>query len=191
MLKKQRFKFLIILFVITLVIVAIKGLVPKSKAEETTEIQVTYNSGKGTGKSVVTTQKIANNTNRKIVLSKNEMDFDGGTTEIDGHLYKMVLTGWQITELTQNGKKVTENLDKIYAQNGLYNVPKGVTAIEVTAIYGKAIYVRSPYDKMYYDEFHIFYYGDYMFSKCHFLVLKIKRNIIIQKKNKLSLDKLL
>ena len=113
MLKKQRFKFLIILFVITLVIVAIKGLVPKSKAEETTEIQVTYNSGKGTGKSVVTTQEIANNTNRKIVLSKNEMDFDGGTTEIDGHSYKMVLTGWQITELTQNGKKVTENLDKI------------------------------------------------------------------------------
>ena len=37
MLKKQRFKFLIILFVITLVIVAIKGLVPKSKAEETNE----------------------------------------------------------------------------------------------------------------------------------------------------------
>lgn len=33
------------------------------------------------------------------------MDFDGGTTEIDGHSYKMVLTGWQITELTQNGKK--------------------------------------------------------------------------------------
>lgn len=160
MLKKQRFKFLIILFVITLVIVAIKGLVPKSKAEETTEIQVTYNSGKGTGKSVVTTQKIANNTNRKIVLSKNEMDFDGGTTEIDGHSYKMVLTGWQITELTQNGKKVTENLDTIYAQNGLYNVPKGVTAIEVTAIYGKAIYVRSPYDKMYYDEYHIFNNGE-------------------------------
>lgn len=50
MLKKQRFKFLIILFVITLVIVAIKGLVPKSKAEETTEIQVTYNSGKGLAK---------------------------------------------------------------------------------------------------------------------------------------------
>lgn len=160
MLKKQRFKFLIILFVITLVIVAIKGLVPKSKAEETTEIQVTYNSGKGIGKSVVTTQKIANNTNRKIVLSKNEMDFDGGTTEIDGHSYKMVLTGWQITELTQNGKKVTENLDTIYAQNGFYNVPKGVTAIEVTAIYGKAIYVRSPYDKMYYDEYHIFNNGE-------------------------------
>ena len=159
MVKKQGLKIVIILFVITLVIVALKGLVPKSKAKETTEIQITYSSGKGTGKNIVTTQRIPSDTNRKIILSEN-VDFDGGVTEIDGHTYKNVLTGWKITEITQDGKKITNDLDTVYAQEGWYNVPKGVTAIEITAVYGRAIYIRSPYDKMYYDEYHIFTSGE-------------------------------
>ena len=159
MVKKQRLRIVIILFVITLVIVALRGLVPKSKAKETTEIQITYNSGEGTGKNIVITKKIPSDTNRKIVLNRN-VDFEGGTTEIDGHTYQKVLTGWKITELTQDGKKITNDLNTVYAQDGWYNVPKGVTSIEITAVYGRAIYIRSPYDKMYYDEYHIFTSGE-------------------------------
>lgn len=190
--KKHLLRIIITLIVFTIVIMAVKGLVPKSKASLPITLDVSYKSGDGTGKSITTTQKILDEqtqgdndyTNRKIVLYKNgdttsdnkAIKFEGGTVEENGHTYEKILTGWKVTSVTYDGKKITEyvrpenndysnttnavkDINTIYAQNGWYVVPDGVTAIEVTAIYGKAIYVRSPYDKMYYDEYHIFEKG--------------------------------
>ena len=190
--KKHLLRIIITLIVFTTVIIAIKGLVPKSKASLPITLDVSYKSGIGTGNTVTTTQNILEEqtqgkndyTSRKIVLYKNgditsdnkTLKFDGGTIEENGHTYKKILTGWKITSVTYDGKKLTEyikpenndysnttdvtkDIDKIYAQSGWYVVPDGVTAIEVTAIYGKAIYIRSPYDKMYYDEYHVFEKG--------------------------------
>lgn len=143
MLKKHGGKILITIFIVTVLIIAIKGLVPKSKAGPATDVEVTYKAGEGTGKEVTTTQPILGEKSRKIVLTSNAIHFDGGVTEVEGHTYKKVLTGWKVTEIVQNGEKVTKNLDTTYAQNGYYIVPNGVTSIEVTAIYGRAIYVKS------------------------------------------------
>lgn len=158
MVKKQKFRILITIFFVTLIIVAIKGLVPKSKAGKPTSIEITYKAGTGKGENVITTQDILD-WQTQITLSKNN-EFDGGTVEVDEHTYQKVLTGWKLTSITENGVKTNVNSEEIYAQNGLYTVPDGITAIEFTAVYGRAIYVRSPYDKMNYDEYHIFVSGE-------------------------------
>ena len=58
MVKKQKFRILITIFFVTLIIVAIKGLVPKSKAGKPTSIEITYKAGTGKGENVITTQDI-------------------------------------------------------------------------------------------------------------------------------------
>jgi len=108
-------------------------------------------------------------TDNKIVFLRNEattpdgktLSFNGGTTVYNDKTYEMVLTGWKLTAVHKNGTKITEfvapehenysnpddaakDIDRIYAQEGWYIVPNGVTAIEVTAVYGRAIYARSP-----------------------------------------------
>lgn len=123
-------------------------------------------------------------TDNKIVLYANNsttsdgktISFNGGTTTYNDKTYEKVLTGWKLTAATKNGTKITQfvepehqnyanpedaakDIGTIYAQNGWYIVPEGVTAIELEAVYGRAIYIRSPFDEMYYDEYHIWYYG--------------------------------
>ena len=110
--------------VFTIVIMAVKGLVPKSKASLPITLDVSYKSGDGTGKSITTTQKILDEqtqgdndyTNRKIVLYKNgdttsdnkAIKFEGGTVEENGHTYEKILTGWKVTSVTYDGKKIKE-----------------------------------------------------------------------------------
>lgn len=190
--KKHLLRILITLLVISIIVIAVKGLMPGSKASLPVTIDVLYKSGEGSGKDVTTSQKILNEqsngsndyTSRKIVLHKNgdtttegkSISFEGGTVEEQGKVYEKVLTGWKVTGVTKDGKKLTEfvkpenedyanlndaskDIGTVYAQNGWYTVPNGVTSLEVTAVYGRAIYIRSPYDKMYFDEYHIFESG--------------------------------
>ena len=173
--RKNVLKILIIIFIVSLVVIAIKQLVPWSKAEQKIQqIEVTYKPGNGQGNEITTTQQIyAEQTqgtndyvNNKIILYQNgtttsddqELNFDGGTTEYEGKRYEEVLTGWKLTSVTQNGTVITENvkpsnldyanstdvakdIKSVYAQNGFYIVPEGVTSIEVTAVYSRAIYI--------------------------------------------------
>ena len=122
-------------------------------------------------------------TDGKVVLyrngenGENGVNFTASKIEYNGVKYDRILTGWKLTSVIKNGKEITEfiepenqnyadktnankDIGTVYAQEGWYIVPDGVTEITVEAVYARAIYVRSPYDKMYYDEFHIFYYGE-------------------------------
>ena len=181
---------LLITVVITSIIIGIKKYMPESKAEEknTKTIQVTYKAGIGTGEDVTVNQTVCDSqtqgtndyTDGKIVLyrnGKNGLNFSAEQVEYNGTMYDRILTGWKLISVMKNGTEITnfiepenqnyadktnanKDIDTVYAQEGWYIVPDGVTAITVEAVYARAIYVRSPFDKMYYDEVHCFYYGE-------------------------------
>ena len=183
---------LVLVLIITTVIIYAQNIQPTSEAATTT-ITVTYKVGDGTyvdddgneQDSVTYTQTVYGQqtqgtydyTDGKVVLKSNsELGFTHENTTYDGLEYEMILTGWKLTSVTQDGTKITtfvepenqnyadpsdaaKDIDTVYAQEGWYVVPDEVTSITVEAVYGRAIYIRSPYDTMYYDEYHIFYYG--------------------------------
>ena len=181
---------ILIIVIISSIIVVINKYVPESKAEEknTRSINVTYKSGIGEGEDVVVTQTLCDSqtqgtndyTDGKIVLyrnGENGVNFTAEQVEYNGTKYDRILTGWKLTSVMKDGTEITnfvepenqnyadrtnanKDIGTVYAQEGWYIVPDGVTAITVEAVYARAIYVRSPFDKMYYDEFHIFYYGE-------------------------------
>ena len=126
------------------------------------------------------TQGTNDYTDGKIVLCRNGkkgVNFSAEQVEYNATMYDRILTGWKLTSVTKDGIEITnfvepenqnyadrtnanKDIGTVYAQEGWYIVPDGVTAITVEAVYARAIYVRSPYDKMYYDEVHCFYYGE-------------------------------
>ena len=174
----------------TSIIVEINRYVPESKAEEknTKSISVTYKSGIGEGEDVVVTQTLCDSqtqgsndyTDGKIVLYRNGkkgINFSAEQVEYNKVMYDRILTGWKLTSVMKDGTEITnfvepenqnyadrtnanKDIGTVYAQEGWYIVPDGVTAITVEAVYARAIYIRSPFDKMYYDEVHCFYYGE-------------------------------
>lgn len=162
----------------------------KAEEKNVKTIQVTYKAGIGEGEDVVVNQEICDSqtqgsndyTDGKIVLYRNgengiNFTADQIKYEANNVMYDRILTGWKLTSVIKDGTKITDfiepenqnyadktnankDMETVYAQEGWYIVPDGVTAITVEAVYARAIYVRSPFDKMYYDEFHIFYYGE-------------------------------
>ena len=174
----------------TCIIVVTNKYVPASKAEEKSakSITVTYKAGIGEGEDVVVNQTLCDSqtqgsndyTDGKIVLyrnGKNEVNFSAEQVEYNKVMYDRILTGWKLTSVIKDGTEITEfiepenqnyadrtnankDIGTVYAQEGWYIVPDGVTAITVEAVYARAIYIRSPFDKMYYDEVHCFYYGE-------------------------------
>lgn len=180
-------KICVFIFLLSLIIIAYKEMIPISKAEKNDSIIVVYKSGNDDNEEKTFTQSVfqkqtkgANDyTNNKIIFKDNlELNFnEGEILYSNGHTYDKVLTGWKLTAVYQNGNKITtfkepenqnyanpkdakKDIGTVYAQGGWYIVPEGVSKIEVTAVYGRAIYIRSPYDKMFYDEYHIWYYGE-------------------------------
>lgn len=184
------FAIVLIVAIATSIIVEINRYVPESKAEEknTKSISVTYKSGIGEGEDVVVTQTLCDSqtqgsndyTDGKIVLyrnGENGINFSAEQVEYNKVMYDRILTGWKLTSVMKDGTEITnfvepenqnyadktnanKDIGTVYAQEGWYIVPDGVTAITVEAVYARAIYVRSPFDKMYYDEVHCFYYGE-------------------------------
>lgn len=184
------FTIILIISVITSIIVVIKRYVPESKAEEESKksIKVTYKSGIENIEDVVVNQTLSDSqtcgdndyTDGKIVFyrnGKNGINFLASQIEYNKTMYDRILTGWKLTSVVKNGTEITnfieptnqnyadktnanKDIGTVYAQEGWYIVPDGVTEITVEAVYARAIYVRSPYDKMYYDEYHVFYYGE-------------------------------
>ena len=186
---------LVLFIVVTTIIIYAKNIQPTSEATSET-ISVTYKVGDGmcidSDGNVLETESITYSetiydsgtqgtndyTDNKIILrTSSELGFTHESTTYNDLEYEMVLTGWKLISVTQNGTVITtyvepenqnyadptdaaKDIDTVYAQNGWYIVPDGVTSITVEAVYGRAIYIRSPYDTMYYDEYHIFYYGE-------------------------------
>ena len=186
---------LVLFIVVTTIIIYAKNIQPTSEATTET-ISVTYKVGDGmcidSDGNVLETESVTYSetiydsgtqgtndyTDNKIILrTSSELGFTHESTTYNDLEYEMVLTGWKLTSVTQNGTVITtyvepenqnyadptdaaKDIDTVYAQNGWYIVPDGVTSITVEAVYGRAIYIRSPYDTMYYDEYHIFYYGE-------------------------------
>ena len=162
----------------------------KAEEKNTKTIQVTYKAGIGTGEDVTVNQEVCDSqtqgendyTDGKIVLyrnGENGLNFMAEQIKYEANnvMYDRILTGWKLTSVMKNGIEITNYLEPenqnyadktnankdigtVYAQEGWYIVPDGVTAITVEAVYARAIYVRSPFDKMYYDEVHCFYYGE-------------------------------
>ena len=162
----------------------------KAEEKNIKTIQVTYKSGIGEGEDVVANQTLCDSqtqgandyTDGKIVLYRNGENGINFTAEqikyeANNVMYDRILTGWKLTSVIKDGTEITnfiepenqnyadrtnanKDIGTVYAQEGWYIVPDGVTAITVEAVYARAIYVRSPFDKMYYDEVHCFYYGE-------------------------------
>ena len=181
---------LVVLVTLTIIIAQKYTPESKAEEKNTKTIQVTYKSGIGEGEDVVVTQALCDSktqgsndyTDGKIVLyrnGENGINFTASQVkyEANGVMYDRILTGWKLTSVTKDGTEITEfiepknqnyadktnankDIGTVYAQEGWYIVPDGVTAITVEAVYARAIYVRSPYDTMYYDEVHCFYYGE-------------------------------
>lgn len=179
-------KFLLIMFVITLLIIGINKILPQSKADPVKTIQVTYKSGDGTGEDVTTTQTIYGKqtqgsndyTNNKIVLYQNgdttsdsqTINFDGGTTQYQDKTYQQKLTGWKLTAVYQNGTKITQVIEpELQDYANPKDAAKDIDTVYaqkgwyivpegVTAIEVTAVYGRAIYIRSPFDKM---YYDEY------------------------------
>lgn len=181
---KIRLKHIFTMLLIITTLGIICGIQTKINAETIPpSITVTYTAGTGIGAPVTVIHEVKNKqtcgendyTDGKIVLTKNNENGVNFThtkknVKIDGatYQYDMLLTGWKLTSVTQDGTQITtfeepehynytdrtnakKDIGTIYAQEGFYIVPDNVTAITVEAVYGWAIYVKNPYNQMVYD----------------------------------------
>lgn len=145
-------------------------------ASNTTSVKITYKSGSGSGSDYGTTvtPTTKNYADNVAVLIKNNgvtnYTHSDVTKSINGvsKSYQMILTGWKLVSVVQNGTTIStfeepehynyadrtnakKDIGTVYAEEGYYYVPDGVTEVTFEAVYGWAIYVKDPYTKMVYD----------------------------------------
>ena len=145
-------------------------------ASSTTSVKITYKPGSGSGSnySTTVTPTTKNYANNVAVLIKNNgvtnYTHSDVTKSINGvsKSYQMILTGWKLVSVVQNGTTIStfeepehynyadrtnakKDIGTVYAEEGYYYVPDGVTEVTFEAVYGWAIYVKDPYTKMVYD----------------------------------------
>lgn len=140
-------------------------------------IEVVYKSGEGIGNdyTVNVNPTTLNYSPNSITLINNKdvtnYTHDDVQKKISGsnHTYRVILTGWKLTSITQNGKVIdtfaepkhynyasrtfaSKDIGTVYSESGYYSVPEGTTRLVFEAVYGWVIYMGKPYNTMVHDK---------------------------------------
>ncbi len=157
----------------------VKTIVTKDEKSEgnVSTVKITYKAGSGTGSNYVTTvtpttknyaKNVATLIKNKGVTNYTHADVTK-TISSNNYTYHMILTGWKLVSVKQNGTTITtyrepekynyadrtnaaKDIGTIYSEEGYYYVPDYVTEVTFEAVYGWAIYVKNPYTTMKYDK---------------------------------------
>lgn len=153
-------KILIGMLVITVAIIGIKKLFPKTKAQMPTSIEVTYSAGNGEGTAVTKTSSVNQDTKRMLLLdfgtektnNWTHQDIQGNYKDTNGNNvmanYEATFAGWKLKSI--NGEEITDvytypDNDYIYFNDEPF-VSRTITSIEFEALWGKIVYVRDKYN---------------------------------------------